>query len=214
MALGYLVGRSVAERFDSQVSGAVLFLLSILPDFDIFFSSFGVEHGTITHSLTFWFFPVLFAASVFGVKRTLIYSSALFSHFLIGDIALVPTTILWGISSTAPTLGFGVSTLKHALLESSLLIVFLIYLRLNPSEKIALFRSRLTGIVPFGSAVCLAMFMTFIDNEADPSLNPILSYTVPNLILLATNAVFLLFIILAHPTDRVNSVKRTDLVLR
>ncbi|MCL4437218.1 MAG: hypothetical protein M1503_04295 [Thaumarchaeota archaeon] len=200
MALGYLVGRSVAEKTNLQVSGAALFFLSILPDFDLFFSSFGLEHGTITHSLTFWFAPILFAAVMFGVKKTLIYSSALLSHFLIGDIVLVPTSILWGVSSVVPTLGFGVSTLKHALLESSLFALFLLYLRMNPVERASLFRSKLTSALPFGSALFLTVFMTFIYDASDPELNPVLFHSIPNLILLIANAGFLLLLIQSIPT--------------
>ncbi len=209
MALGYIVGRSVAKRFDLQVSGAALFFLSILPDFDLFFSDFGVEHGTITHSLTFWFFPILFAAAMFGVKKTLIYSSALFSHFLVGDAVLVPIPILWGVSSLAPTLGFGVTTLKHALLESSFFVLLILYLRHYPIERNELFRSKSTGIVPLGSALCLTLFMTFIYDEADPMLNPILSYSTPNLIILAVNAAFLLLILTSLPTACSSNIRRT-----
>lgn len=208
MVLGYLVGKSVAEKTGLQVSGSALFLLSILPDFDLFFSDFGVEHGTVTHSLTFWLIPTFFAATLFGVKKTLIYSSALFSHFLIGDIVTVPVPILWGVSSVAPTLGFGVSTLKQALLEGSLLTLFIVYLKLNPSERISLFRSKLTSAVPLGSALCLTGFMTFFYDEADPELNPVLSYSTPNLILLASTAAFLLLLTFSIPTAYASSVRR------
>ncbi len=213
MALGYLVGRSVAGKSGLRVSGAALFLLSILPDFDLFFSGLGVEHGTVTHSLTFWLIPIFFAATLFGVKKTLIYSSALLSHFLIGDFVTVPIPVLWGVSSVAPTLGFGVSTLKHAILEGSLLTLFIIYLKLNPSERISLFRSKLTSAVSLGSALCFTGFMTFIYDEADPSLNPILSYTLPNLILLVSNAAFLLVITLSLPVAYGGIFRRTETFL-
>ena|SRR3989304_10181358 len=213
MVLGYLVGKSVAGRFNLQVSGAALFSLSILPDFDLFFSDFGVKHGTITHSLMFWLLPILIAAAIIGVKKTLIYSSALLSHFLIGDFVLVPTAILWGASSIVPTLGFGVSTFKHALLEGSLFALFLIYLKLNPAERISIYRSKFTSILPVGSALCLTIFMTFIYDESDPELNPILSHSIPNLVLLVVNIGFLALLALSISKAYENSIKRTELAI-
>ena len=82
--LGYLLGTACAKLVNTRLNLALLFTVSILPDFDLLFSRFIVHRGP-THSL---FFLLLVSLPFFVVykKSVIPYFVALLSHSLIGDI--------------------------------------------------------------------------------------------------------------------------------
>lgn len=190
MAMGYLVGKITGKRLNLQVSDNVLFIMSILPDIDLFLSGFGIEHGTVTHSFTLWTLPFLASATFFGVRSVLPYWLALTVHFSLGDLAFVPTPVLWGIFDVKPTLGLGITTLEHALVESFLLVVFLVYVFKHTNEERDSVKDRFVRFALIALIIILTIFVTF--SGGDPLLNPLQTFSLPNVILLVTNLIFLL----------------------
>lgn len=194
MAMGYLVGKVAAKRLNLKVSGNVLFVMSILPDIDIFLSGL-IEHGTAMHSFTFWSLPFLVSAIFFGARRVLPYWLALIVHFLLGDPVLVPIPILWGIFDIEPTLGLEVATLEHALIETFVLVVFLAYVFKHGDEDTGSVKDRFFRVATIALMVILTVIVTF-SRESDPLLNPLQTFSLPNVILLITNLSFLLYLML------------------
>jgi membrane-bound metal-dependent hydrolase YbcI (DUF457 family) len=82
--LGYLLGKASAKIIGTRLNLALLFTVSVLPDFDLILFRFLVHRGP-THSL---FFALLISLPffVYYKKRTIPYFVALLSHSLIGDI--------------------------------------------------------------------------------------------------------------------------------
>ena len=95
--LGYLLGTACAKLVNTRLNLALLFTVSILPDFDLLFSRFIVHRGP-THSL---FFLLLVSLPFFVVykKSVIPYFVALLSHSLIGDIyGTMGVQLFWPLS--------------------------------------------------------------------------------------------------------------------
>ena len=82
--MGYLFGKASAKITGTRLNLALVFTVSILPDFDLFFPSFLIHRGP-THSL-FFSFLVLFPFFIVYRKKAIPYFGVLLSHSLIGDI--------------------------------------------------------------------------------------------------------------------------------
>jgi hypothetical protein len=84
------------KRWGKLFVPAVL-ILAVLPDVDLFFGGFGVEHHTFTHSLFFWFvLSVPFFAVYRG--RVIPYFVAVVQHFAFGDFLVGEVMLFWPFS--------------------------------------------------------------------------------------------------------------------
>jgi len=121
--LGYLLGTACAKLVGTSLNLALLFTVSILPDFDLLFSRFLVHRGP-THSL---FFLLLLSLPFFVIyrKKAFPYFVALLSHSLIGDIyGSMGVQLFWPFSrnwihvfnvSTISDLSFGFELVLFAI---------------------------------------------------------------------------------------------------
>ena len=95
MALGYFTGKIVSKATDQSINIPVIWILSLLPDIDIFIP--GLQHRGPTHSIIvalIIFTPIFIIAS----WKAAPYFAALASHSLIGDYLTGRTQLFWPLS--------------------------------------------------------------------------------------------------------------------
>ncbi|MDH5375483.1 MAG: metal-dependent hydrolase [Candidatus Bathyarchaeota archaeon] len=94
--------------------------LSVIPDIDIFLSSF-VEHRGPTHSLIMALIAFIPIFAVYHKKATP-YLIALIQHSLVGDYVTGPTQLLWPITTQSYGIGIDIVTQTNVTIE---LLIFL-----------------------------------------------------------------------------------------
>ena len=95
--LGYLLGKVFAKTMDIKLNLALLFTVSVLPDFDLVLFRF-IEHRGPLHSLSFSLVVCLPFFVVYR-KKAIPYFVALLSHSLIGDIFSGGVQLFWPFST-------------------------------------------------------------------------------------------------------------------
>lgn len=96
LSIGYLLGKVFGNFLKIQLNWGLLFTVSVLPDFDLLFSSF-MQHRGATHSLMFFLIVSIPFFVIYG-KKAVPYSIALLSHSLIGDIFSGGIQFFWPFS--------------------------------------------------------------------------------------------------------------------
>jgi len=151
-SLGYLLGTASAKLVGTRLNLALLFTVSILPDFDLLLSRFLVHRGP-THSLYF-FLLVSLPFFVVYKKRTVPYFVALFSHSLIGDIYGSTGVQLFWPFSRGWIYVFNVSTISalSVWFELVLFIISMVVMFVNKDFKkmFSYDMPRIFWLVPFG----------------------------------------------------------------
>ncbi len=127
--LGLVLGVVFAGKRRGKLFVPVVLMLAVLPDVDLFFGSFGVEHHTFTHSLFFWvvfFVPVL----VVYRRRFIPYFVAVVQHFAFGDLFVGEVMLFWPFSfsyfgfNNAMMSGFNVGLETAGLLLAAAVLYF------------------------------------------------------------------------------------------
>jgi membrane-bound metal-dependent hydrolase YbcI (DUF457 family) len=154
--LGYLLGTASAKVTGTRLNLALIFTVSILPDFDLLLSSFLVHRGP-THSL-FFSLLVLFPFFIVYRKKTIPYFVALLSHLLIGDIYsnINGIQLFWPFSNDwVSVLTLSNRSVLSVGFELVLFIISTIVMVLNKDFKKMLSRniSRVYWLVPLGSVL-------------------------------------------------------------
>lgn len=92
-----MFGKTASKLFDVKLNLALLFTVSVLPDFDLLLFAF-LKHRGPTHSL---FFALVLCLPFFVVykKKTIPYFVALLSHSMIGDIFSGGIQLYWPFSN-------------------------------------------------------------------------------------------------------------------
>jgi hypothetical protein len=114
IAVGYLLAWAVANgRKETLILWAV-FTASILPDFDVLFSRFGLVHGSYTHTLVL----LIPASAILVIWRmeALPYVVALLSHVFV-DMLIGPLRALFPLSSVTYSLNLKMSSNVDAIIE-------------------------------------------------------------------------------------------------
>jgi membrane-bound metal-dependent hydrolase YbcI (DUF457 family) len=124
-SLGYFSSLFVSKYSKEKINIPLIWLLSIAPDVDEFFSRFIVHRGP-THSIVVA--VVVFLPILLKYRTGYAYFAALASHTLVGDFLLPSEQLFWPISRD----WFGVPSVlqlvgkAETLLEISLFILMLI----------------------------------------------------------------------------------------
>jgi membrane-bound metal-dependent hydrolase YbcI (DUF457 family) len=151
----------------TRVNPYVVLLLGALPDMDLFFASFGVQHRTVTHSLIFW--PVVFIpVFVKYRKQSIPYFVALTQHIVLGDLIVNYVKPFWPISSVKLGLGLNLMSLGNIVIEIAGLIIFLMLLRFKGDYKL-MFGVKKHNLLSIAPLIPLVMFLLVAQN-VDPSL--------------------------------------------
>jgi hypothetical protein len=97
MAWAYVWAVIFAGKNRVKLFIPAILLLAVLPDVDLFFWSYGIEHHTITHSLFFW--VVLFVPLLLKYRNSVIpYFVAVLQHFVFGDFVVGVVMLFWPFS--------------------------------------------------------------------------------------------------------------------
>jgi membrane-bound metal-dependent hydrolase YbcI (DUF457 family) len=133
-ALGYLVAQLISKFSREKLNLPLIFIFSLLPDFDIFIPE--LLHRSVTHSVIL---AILLFVPIFLIaKRGLPYFGALASHTLIGDyITGTSFQLFWPVStiyfeSSYPLRVYGVS---EFLVEVGLFIILSYFLFQKAHKK-------------------------------------------------------------------------------
>lgn len=94
--LGYLFGKFASKLVGTRLNFALLFSVSVLPDFDFLLFGF-FRHREPSHSLLFSLLVCLPFLCIYK-KKALPYFVALLSHSLLGDIHLGGNQLFWPFS--------------------------------------------------------------------------------------------------------------------
>jgi len=95
--LGYLFGKATSKLMGTRLNLALLFTVSVLPDFDLLMFPFTKHRGPL-HSLLFSLLVCLPFLVVY-LKKAFPYFVALLSHSLIGDIFSGGSQLFWPFST-------------------------------------------------------------------------------------------------------------------
>jgi membrane-bound metal-dependent hydrolase YbcI (DUF457 family) len=150
-----LFGKASAKLLDTRLNLALLFTVSVLPDFDLLFFMF-LKHRGPTHSLLFITVLCLPFLLVYK-KKALPYFVGMLSHSLIGDIFSGGIQLFWPLSNNwvyVSNLG-GRDTISVAM-ELSLFVVSTAVMLLNKDFQKYFFQTktkRFYWLIPLGSVV-------------------------------------------------------------
>jgi membrane-bound metal-dependent hydrolase YbcI (DUF457 family) len=172
--LGYLFGEASAKITGTRLNLALVFTVSILPDFDLFFPGFLTHRGP-THSL-FFSFLVFFPFFVVYRKKAIPYFLVLLSHSLIGDIYSDidgGIQLFWPFSNElvsiftlSNTSALSISFELVLFTTSTIIMVFNKDLKKMFSHEI----SRIYWVVPFGSVLGPLLIGVFYPRHVFPFL--------------------------------------------
>jgi membrane-bound metal-dependent hydrolase YbcI (DUF457 family) len=124
MAWAYVWVTILSGKYGGNPSIPVLLFLSVIPDIDLLFRGFGVEHRTFTHSFLFWLILFMPFFLVFGYK-TLPYFIAVASHFTFGDLLMDSTMIFWPFSQSYLGLNIPMYSRPDIIIEATVLVLAL-----------------------------------------------------------------------------------------
>jgi len=160
LALGYLSGKVTSKILNVNINIPLLFLASIIPDFDLLIP--GLQHRGPTHSIIIFCLLFLPAFILFG-KRTTPYFVALTQHILIGDyLTDRGIQLLWPIASDWYGLGVEMISLTTIFTESILFFTSIIIMFKTKDAQLLLQRHpwNLTLSIPV-LTVLLPTFLSF-----------------------------------------------------
>jgi membrane-bound metal-dependent hydrolase YbcI (DUF457 family) len=146
MALGYMLGKASSKLLRTDLNTPLIFALSIIPDIDILFQPFGLEHRGPTHSIIICvvaFIPIL----IIQRKKALPYLIAVSQHSVVGDfLSGGRFQLLWPVTTQYYGTGTVVTSQAGVALEC---IVFFasIILMLKARDTGNLFRPHNSNLV-------------------------------------------------------------------
>jgi membrane-bound metal-dependent hydrolase YbcI (DUF457 family) len=143
LALGYLTGRVAGNVLKVRPNLSLLFLASVIPDFDLLIP--GVEHRGPTHSLIV-FILLFIPAFLFSGKKAVPYFVALTQHALLGDYITGGTQLLWPLTTQVYGTGMPITSPINLLLEGSLFLVSMVVL-VHTRDLWLLFRRDRTNLL-------------------------------------------------------------------
>ena len=167
IALGYLSAWVVAKTLRQRLILWVALTAGMVPDFDLLFGGFGLEHATYTHSLVVWA-PVALLLVTWR-RGSLPYVAALLQHIVVGDLLMGSLPLLLPLSGVSLGLGLEMSSMPDALIEfSSLLVMAIVLLRSGDLGRLmAGGREGVLVAVPLVSMIDLTWFA---ENGSAPSV--------------------------------------------
>src|SRR3972149_1598342 len=119
MVLGYLVVRLVDRVCGTRTSTWLALTVGRVPDIDLAFAWFGIEHHTYTHSLLLWLPLLVF---VYWRKEYFAAYVGILQHML-DDMLVGPVPILLPLSPLQVGFAFGVPSIVDTILKLSALLV-------------------------------------------------------------------------------------------
>jgi membrane-bound metal-dependent hydrolase YbcI (DUF457 family) len=167
MAWGYVICNLAGRTLKIKVPTYLALLTGAIPDFDIYFLSFGVPHHELTHSIIFWA-PIFLIAIFFFGKRSLPYSAGVFQH-LIGDALVGTVPLLLPFSSENFGLSLGVQGRNEVVFEVGMLLVATLIAYRNGDLRSALSikRKNILMVLPLIALISLTLLFA---NETNVQL--------------------------------------------
>ena len=115
MSWAYVWAVIFAGKYRRTLFIPIILILGVMPDIDIFFRSFGIEHQSFTHSILFWlviFVPFLKFKSWKGIP----YLVSVLQHFCFGDFLIGTIMLFWPFTSSS----FGYNALMTSMFDVAL----------------------------------------------------------------------------------------------
>lgn len=130
---GYLFCRGFGRVFGKDVGLPLALLVGILPDFDLYFKSLGLQHHTYTHSLLV-LGPVCAILVIWRGREGAVLSAGLLSHpFTDALVGTIPP--LYPLSQTQIGLSLGIPSAIDTILEAGALFLVLTWMLLNGDAR-------------------------------------------------------------------------------
>jgi len=155
MVLGYLTVRAFDRVLKTKTRTWIALTVGMIPDVDLFFTSFGLGHHTYTHSILLWLplAPLMFVSTpfipvYFGIVQ----------HML--DDALVGTVpILLPLSTVQIGIDLGVPSMADTVLEGGafLAAAFLAYKNGDIAKLISVRPESIWSIIPLATLSSMTM---------------------------------------------------------
>lgn len=144
---GYVVVRLCDSVFKKRTSPWLALTAGLIPDFDLYFSSLGLQHHTWTHSIIFW---LPFVMLVYFKRDLIPVYLGILQHFMVDDILVGTVPILLPLSSIRIGFGLGVPSVADTILELSglVLAVILAYLNGDISQLLSKKPQSLLSVIP------------------------------------------------------------------
>src|SRR3989304_2285923 len=142
MVLGYLVVRLVDRVCGTRTSTWLALTVGMVPDIDLAFAWFGIEHHTYTHSLLLWLPLLVF---VYWRKEYFAAYVGILQHMLDGP---VPPPL--PLSPLQVGFNFGVPSIVDTILELSALLVAasVAYLNGDMRKMLSISKSSVMNFIP------------------------------------------------------------------
>ena len=146
MVLGYLVVRLVDRVCGTRTSTWLALTVGMVPDIDLAFAWFGIEHHTYTHSLLLWLPLLVF---VYWRKEYFAAYVGILQHML-DDMLVGPVPILLPLSPLQVGFAFGVPSIVDTILELSALLVAasVAYLNGDMRKMLSISKSSVMNFIP------------------------------------------------------------------
>ena len=155
MVLGYLVVRIFDRVCRTRTKTWIALTVGMIPDVDLLFVPFGLEHHTYTHSILLWLPLLVF---VFFSRSFLPVYMGIVQHML-DDMLVGPVPLFLPLSSVQIGLNLGVPSTADTLLECGSFIVATIiaYNNGDIAKLLSRIPESLWSIIPLGAVSSMTL---------------------------------------------------------